>query len=797
MKSSDIDQIIYNEISSEQKATFLAAAIGLSAGASLSVAVPVWLALQNQLSTAMIDFGVTVCLTPVPLFLVQNSSKNAGKRFTAELLGYLAVGATFPAMLCRFPTSNLPALGLAGMYEDDGRYKLAYDLMDMTCKNDQIIDTGKLLLLFNSGGYQQALTNLQVQMRAVEKLYKEDQSEKNRHHYFLVHSLAVCMLEALGRKQESMNIWRSIAPIARFDIKETAVAYVFNSMALAATKVADWQSALTFASKAREAFDTALGSRWLAGEIALNHAFAYLHLSEIEKAEEQIAIALNEWAMVMPSSAGAMAQAHYCRGLIEVAKGNYSEGSHCCEFALAIIRKRMGAMHPSALPILKTYSQCLGKLQRNNENIAINSEIAEIVAFHDMPDEPGEINATQFASIDPVSAPDTAQPKTPLDENELSLETISKNAASCATSIVNLSSLPFLLALPLLVKLALENTLFMYALVIILALGQITFSKYMRGRLEKRLLTKLTTARRVDNVRLNFRKPGWQNEFSATVTEKAHGLNSGQTVVLNASGLLIRQLCKGSAVVEGGDTTGSIFLNKDNNEPLVAVIGGKAFSIRTDWFSKINASARAVIPIGSSLVFYGAVIASLLFMVPMQVPRIVPEGKTPQEYYELGRKYKSVGWTEQARASLLRAIQSGNPELATKAKRYLDTKIPRYSQPEDAVLMNIKGFNADRKFFHANAEKIWLQCIKKYPNFEWPYGNLGSDYVEEGKYSEAEATLRKALEINPSYVNAWLYLADCKRKQHKFVEARQLISKALSLDPDDERARMMSLLPDF
>jgi tetratricopeptide (TPR) repeat protein len=177
-------------------------------------------------------------------------------------------------------------------------------------------------------------------------------------------------------------------------------------------------------------------------------------------------------------------------------------------------------------------------------------------------------------------------------------------------------------------------------------------------------------------------------------------------------------------------------------------------------------------------------------------PEKVPDGKTASEYYDLGVRYKGAGWTEQSRESLNRAIKLGNgQDIAVKAKRYLETKLPRDPAPEDAVHMNIKGFNA-RIFNKDEAEKVWLECIKKYPRFEWAYSNLGSLYVEEEKYSQGEEYLNKALEINPSYVNAWLHLAECKRKQKDFDGAHSCLKKALDLDPDDPLAKLESMAED-
>jgi tetratricopeptide (TPR) repeat protein len=182
------------------------------------------------------------------------------------------------------------------------------------------------------------------------------------------------------------------------------------------------------------------------------------------------------------------------------------------------------------------------------------------------------------------------------------------------------------------------------------------------------------------------------------------------------------------------------------------------------------------------------------FAVP---PEKVPDGKTASEYYELGVAYKGTGWTEQSREALNRAIKlDGDKEVGRKAKRFLETKLPRDPAAAEAVQLNIKGFNS-QIFDKEEAEKVYLECIKKYPRFEWAYSNLGSLYVQEEKYKEGEDYLKKALEINPSYVNAWLHLAGCKKKENDLEGARSCLKKALELDPDDSSAKLMSMTAEF
>jgi tetratricopeptide (TPR) repeat protein len=237
-----------------------------------------------------------------------------------------------------------------------------------------------------------------------------------------------------------------------------------------------------------------------------------------------------------------------------------------------------------------------------------------------------------------------------------------------------------------------------------------------------------------------------------------------------------------------------------SNRPFLVTSGQNAFLLNNGWLAH-NPQWR-VVSLGAGFVMVPLLIVVLAVVLAGNgigvPPKIVPAGLTADRYYELGVEYKTVGWTEQARESLQKAINLGaGKQIAATAQRYLSTKLPRYPVADEAVSMNIQGYNLDSPVSHEAAEKVWLECIKKYPNFEWPYSNLGAAYVEQGKYQKGEVLLHKALEINPSYVNAWLHLADSKRKQRDFNEARKCINKALELDPTDQSARIMSLLPDF
>jgi tetratricopeptide (TPR) repeat protein len=63
--------------------------------------------------------------------------------------------------------------------------------------------------------------------------------------------------------------------------------------------------------------------------------------------------------------------------------------------------------------------------------------------------------------------------------------------------------------------------------------------------------------------------------------------------------------------------------------------------------------------------------------------------------------------------------------------------------------------------------------------------NLGSFFAERGRFMEAEAEFRAALELDPRFVPAWVNLADLMRVREREPEAEALLREALGSAPQD------------
>jgi len=166
-------------------------------------------------------------------------------------------------------------------------------------------------------------------------------------------------------------------------------------------------------------------------------------------------------------------------------------------------------------------------------------------------------------------------------------------------------------------------------------------------------------------------------------------------------------------------------------------------------------------------------------------PRELPEDLTAEEYWQLAVRYKQVGWTEQARDALTTAIElDGDGPVGIKSRSFLRSKIPRYPVPLMAEQLNIQGYN--QMFVNENeAQRMFENLVKDYPDFEWPYGNLGSLLIKRGRLETAQELLVKAVQINPYYINGWLHLSRVYAIQENFSAAEDCLQRVTAIDASD------------
>lgn len=120
-----------------------------------------------------------------------------------------------------------------------------------------------------------------------------------------------------------------------------------------------------------------------------------------------------------------------------------------------------------------------------------------------------------------------------------------------------------------------------------------------------------------------------------------------------------------------------------------------------------------------------------------------------------------------------------------KAQNYIKSHLPVKPISAQAEALNIKGFNYMARRNNDEAIITFEECIRLYPEFEWPYANLGSLYVRLGNYDKAAYYLNQAIKINPDYVNAFSHLSDLELKQGHKEAALAYLKRAIEASSYD------------
>ncbi len=166
-----------------------------------------------------------------------------------------------------------------------------------------------------------------------------------------------------------------------------------------------------------------------------------------------------------------------------------------------------------------------------------------------------------------------------------------------------------------------------------------------------------------------------------------------------------------------------------------------------------------------------------------------------QELYEQGIDYKAKGWTERSRETLKQAINLDKGEIGFRALSFLRSKLPAHEQSQEAEQLNILAYNLAQAGKKGEAETVWKRCIKKYPNFEWPYSNLAAQYMDDGQYEKALPLLDKAIEINPYYTNALRNMSEVQMQlKHRDLAIKYMKEAADSAPEDPSYRKALSQL---
>ena len=129
------------------------------------------------------------------------------------------------------------------------------------------------------------------------------------------------------------------------------------------------------------------------------------------------------------------------------------------------------------------------------------------------------------------------------------------------------------------------------------------------------------------------------------------------------------------------------------------------------------------------------------------------------------------------------------PFIAGEIKAKISAHSNAENKPSKEQLM-IKALRIHSLGKISKAAKYYQYCIEQGLNDPRVFSNYGVILKDLGKYPEAELSTRKAIELNPDYINAHLNLGNILRDLGKFKEAELSTRKAIELNPDYAEAHL-------
>jgi len=99
------------------------------------------------------------------------------------------------------------------------------------------------------------------------------------------------------------------------------------------------------------------------------------------------------------------------------------------------------------------------------------------------------------------------------------------------------------------------------------------------------------------------------------------------------------------------------------------------------------------------------------------------------------------------------------------------------------ILLLMTGTYWRNRVWNSELE-LCTDCVKKSPNKDRPHNNLGSVFLDQGRYQEATNQYNEALRINPGSAEAHYNLGTVFFYQGKYQEAIPYLNEALRINPN-------------
>jgi tetratricopeptide (TPR) repeat protein len=133
------------------------------------------------------------------------------------------------------------------------------------------------------------------------------------------------------------------------------------------------------------------------------------------------------------------------------------------------------------------------------------------------------------------------------------------------------------------------------------------------------------------------------------------------------------------------------------------------------------------------------------------------------------------------------AMAAGSPvQAASLYREALD------SDPDEPLLCYKLSKVLDKMKDIAGEKTALLKAIQLNPSLAEAQNQMGYLAAREGDLAQAEGYFHAAVHASPSYVVAWINLAATLASEAKWQNAKEVLSHALEIDPDNAEARRLS-----
>jgi tetratricopeptide (TPR) repeat protein len=127
--------------------------------------------------------------------------------------------------------------------------------------------------------------------------------------------------------------------------------------------------------------------------------------------------------------------------------------------------------------------------------------------------------------------------------------------------------------------------------------------------------------------------------------------------------------------------------------------------------------------------------------------------------------------------------ESANFIIGRTNIRYVRPSVPEVIFCVFVLILLILGTYSRNRVWNSEVE-LWTDCVKKSPNKDRPYNNLGFGFLNQGKYQEATNQYKEALRINPNSAEAHNNVGLVFLNQDKYQEAIPHLNEALRINPN-------------